>query len=130
MQAVCQNGLALQYASRELRALGWRHRRFGWRARLKALIMGAVRQDGFDMNLACNTSQSHKEVVMKAVRQNASALKYAGEKFRNDKEFVMEAVRRNGFAIKYASKELQSDEEVVMEAVREQDKRSWTNRRA
>ena len=130
MQAVCQNGLALQYASRELRALGWRHRRFGWRARLKALIMGAVRQDGFDMNLACNTSQSHKKVVMKAVRQNPSALKYAGDKFRNDKEFVMEAVRRNGFAIKYASKELQSDEEVVMEAVREQDKRSWTNRRA
>ncbi|CAL1147653.1 unnamed protein product, partial [Cladocopium goreaui] len=121
MQAVCQNGLALQYASRELRALGWRHRRFGWRARLKALIMGAVRQDGFDMNLACNTSQSHKKVVMKAVRQNPSALKYAGDKFRNDKEFVMEAVRRNGFAIKYASKELQSDEEVVMEAVREQE---------
>eukprot|EP00435_Cladocopium_sp_Y103_P065355 s278_g27.t1 len=119
MQAVRQNGLSLQYASRELRALGWRHRRFGWRARLKALIMGTVRQDGFDMNFACNTSQSHKEVVMEAVRQNASSLKHAGEKFRNDKEFVMEAVRQNSFAIKYACKELQSDKEVVAEAVRQ-----------
>eukprot|EP00435_Cladocopium_sp_Y103_P024626 s215_g6.t1 len=105
LQAVQENGFALQFACEELQSD-------------KEVVIKAVRQHGYALRFACETLKSDKEVVIEAIKQRPSSLTVASKTLRNDKEVVMEAVRQDGSALEYASKMLCDDKEVVMAAVR------------
>ena len=54
-----------------------------------------------------------RDVVMAAVGQNGFALELATKKLRGDREVVMTAVAQDGFAVQYACDELRGDQEVT-----------------
>ena len=104
LEAVRQNGSALQFASETL----WSDRK---------VVLEAVEQNGFALQFASETLRSDRDVVLEAVRQNGSALQFASETLWSDREVVLEAVRQNGSALQFASEDLLSDRKVVLEAV-------------
>ena len=147
MEAVKQNGHALQYASKELQGD-------------KEVVMEAVKQNGHALQYASKNLKVRPGVTLKVrpgVTLNALLAKlgghqvlgsgfrvrkigdgvalayaskesqgdkevvmaaHASKELQGDKEVVMEAVKQKGYALAYASKELQGDKEVVMEAVK------------
>jgi hypothetical protein len=50
-----------------------------------------------------------REIVLEAVRQNGYALDVAAEHLKGDREIVLEAVRQNGYALAYAAAYLRDD---------------------
>jgi hypothetical protein len=103
MEAVKQDGRALEYASAELRGD-------------QEIVMAAVKQNGWALEWASAELQGDREVVMAAVKQNVGALKYASVELKSDREIVMAAVKQNGAALFLA--ELKS-REIVMAAVKQ-----------
>jgi serine/threonine protein kinase len=105
VEAVKQDGWALEFASKELQ-------------NNKKVVLQTMKQNGRALEFASKELQNDKEVVLQAVKQDGSALKHASKELQNDKEFVLKAVKLYGMALEYASKELQNDKEVVLEAVK------------
>ena len=68
LEAVKQDGRALEYASEELRGD-------------KEVVMEAVKQYGRALEYASEELRGDKEVVMEAVKQNGLALEYASDEF-------------------------------------------------
>jgi hypothetical protein len=65
MEAVKQNGWALEYASEELK-------------RDREVVMEAVKQEGTALQYASEELRGDREVVLEAVKQDGWALQYAG----------------------------------------------------
>ena len=108
MTAVAQNGMALQYATAELREeLRGDH----------DVVMAAVGQDGTALEYATAELRGDREVVMKAAAQNGHNFQHATKEVSGDREVVMAAVAENGYAVQYASDELRGDQEVMEAAV-------------
>lgn len=82
-----------------------------------ALVLAAVRKDGYCLPHASPLCQNDREVVLAAVQQTSWTLRYAGAACKNDKEVVLVAVQRNGMVLQYASEALRNDKEVVLAAV-------------
>merc|ERR1712185_885967 len=104
MEAVKQNGRALEYASAELKGD-------------REIVLESVKQHGLALQYASAELKGDREIVMAAVKQNGLALMHASAELKGDREIVMEAVKQDGCALEYASAELKGDREIVMEAV-------------
>lgn len=64
---------------------------------------------------------NNKQMVLEAVKQNGYALNLASDEFKNDKDVVLLAVKQSGWALELASDEFKNDRndrEVVLEAVK------------
>ncbi len=97
---------ALMHASEDLR-------------RDREVVLEAVKQDGYALQLSSEELRGDREVVLEAVRQNGFALQCVSGVLREDREVVLEAVKRNGNALQFASEELRGNHEVVLEVVRQ-----------
>ena len=106
LAAVRQNGYALEYASKDLRAD-------------KEVVLAAVKQKGWAIHCASEDLRKDKKVVLAAVRQKGCALKFSSEDLRKDKEVVLEAVKEDGFVLRFALGGLREDKEVVLAAVKQ-----------
>ena len=103
LTAVKADGMALTYASPELRAD-------------REVVLAAVQQEGWVLKHASPELRANREVVLEAVQQEGWALEYASPELRSDRAVVLAAVRHKGDALEYASEELQADREVMMAA--------------
>ena len=106
LEAVRQNGRALQYASEDLRGD-------------KEVVLEAVREDGYALQYASEELRGNKETVLEAVKQDIHLLQWASNKLLGDKQFIFEMVRQYGWLLRYASEELKGNKEVVLEAVKQ-----------
>ena len=104
MLLVCRYGLALEYASDNLKDD-------------YETVLTAVKQDYKALQYASNRLQGDKGIVLAAVVGNRAALQYASYDMKNNKELVLAVVKQNGFALQYASTDMRNDEEVVMAAI-------------
>ena len=131
LEAVKQNGSAVQYASEELRgdqdvgrivleamkqnclavrlggATTWTPRCRAGCAEAKRLGL-ASRFGWATWRPRCRAGGSETERM---------GLQHASKELRGDRDVVLEAVRRNGFLLRLALEELRGDHDVVMEAV-------------
>ena len=104
LTAVQQDGGALEFASDELRGD-------------RKLVLAAVQKDGGALEWASRELQEDRELVLAAVQKDGGALEYASDELKADRELVLEAVKQDGGALEWASRELQGDREVVLAAV-------------
>jgi|GEM_PF-2571814 len=95
LEAVEQNGSALEFVDLELRAD-------------REIVLAAVRQNGTDLQYASEELREDKEIVLAAVRQNGTALQYASEELREDSQVVLEALES---AVKNTKKNTESPQE-------------------
>jgi len=139
LEAVKQNGDALQYASKELnigetiqsvitqlknepvsRVPEYFESLDSELKNNKLVVLAAVERHVLTLLYASVELRGDHEVVMAALRQSRSlfVLEYASNRLKGDKDFMLEAVRCHGFALYFASEELKGDRDVVLEAVR------------
>jgi len=104
LAAVTQNGLALVYAHRDLRAD-------------PEIVLAAVKQNGLALDYASEDLKADPAIVRTAVTQNGLALVYASEDLKADPAIVRTAVTQNGLALRHASEDLKSDPAIVRTAV-------------
>ena len=83
IEAVRQNGYALQFAAPELQGD-------------RRIVIAAVKQNGLALKHAAPEHKADREVVLFAVRQKVLARPYAAQGLRDDSEIVLEAVRQQG----------------------------------
>ena len=107
LDAVKQNGMALQYASENMR----KHN--------TDVIIAAITQNGMALQFVLNIHFKSKWYVDKAIETNALALQYGTIGAKNTKETVLIAVQKNGLALQYASEDLKKDRDIVLEAVKQ-----------
>ena len=108
LEALKQDGRALQYVSEELR-------------NDEEIVLAAVKQKGFALKYVPTQFKNSKKIVLEAVKQYGVALQFASLRIQNDKEVVLEAVKQDGFAILYASKGLKNNKEFARELATEVD---------
>jgi hypothetical protein len=106
LAAVKQNGSALAYASKELKAN-------------RKVVLAAVKQGGWALKWASEDMRGDPNVVLAAVQQDSLALQFASEDMRGDPDVVLAAVTQNGEALYWASVTLKADREVVLVAVKQ-----------
>ena len=106
IEAVKQNGLALEYASNALK-------------NDKEIVTIAVKQNGLALEYASNALKNDKEIVTIAVKQNGWMLDYASDALKEDQEIVSLAVKQTGTALYGASKILKDNQKIVNMAVKE-----------
>jgi histidinol phosphatase-like PHP family hydrolase len=82
MEAVKQNGSALQYASEELR-------------NDREVVLEAVKTDNYAFEDASDALKADREVVLEVVRKHGHALQWASNELKNDPEVVLEAVKQD-----------------------------------
>jgi hypothetical protein len=102
LAAVSNEGMALQFASRQLQ-------------NDKEVVLAAVHQNGLSLRYADDFCED-KEVVLAAVHQNGLAIKWASLDLQNDKEVVLVAVNQDGLAFNHIY-DLREDKEVILAAV-------------
>ena len=105
-EAVRQNGLSLQHASKELRDN-------------KDIVLEAVSKNGLSLQHASKRLKNDRHIVQIALDNNIKSIEHVSPEIRNDKILIISVIRQNGLLLKYASKELQSDKEVVLEAIKQ-----------
>jgi hypothetical protein len=90
---VQQNGLALEYASDDLK-------------NDREVVLAAVQQNGLALEYASDDLKNDREVVLAAVQQDGFALEYASTNLQDDKEVVNIASQQNPFSTEHASDRL------------------------
>ena len=85
-----QSGLALRFASAELRADC-------------SVVMRAIRQDGYALRFASEELRERAEVVTTAVAQTPRAIQFASEALLADQGFVMNAVAIDHRVVEWVS---------------------------
>jgi hypothetical protein len=93
LASVVRDGLALRFASAELRAD-------------REVVLASVVQDGLALRYASAELRADREVVFVAVSQNGAVLHFASAELRADREVVFVAVSQNGAALQFASAEI------------------------
>jgi hypothetical protein len=112
LEAVREDGYALEKASEELRAD-------------KEVVMAAVNSWGYALQYASEELQADREVVLEAVTSSGEALMDFDDAFRSDKEVVLAAIANADEVygimdlFKSIDKKLQADKEVILAAVKE-----------
>ena len=87
MQAVSQDGDALQHATDELKGE-------------REIVMKAISQEGHALAHATDELKGDREIVMKAVAEDGWSLQYATEKLRGDADLIEAALaNRQGSAM-------------------------------
>ena len=104
LEAIKQNGFALQFASPEMK-------------KQKEVVIPAVQQNGLALQFADPDLQDDIEVVKAAVQQNGLALHYASTRLKMAKCIVHMAVSDNGEALQFAAPYLKDDIDIVKAAV-------------
>jgi len=104
MEAVKNNGLALEHAHENLKTM-------------KTVVMEAVKNNGLALEHASSTMQDNPEVVRAAVQNNGLALRYASLKVQDHLDVVMDAIRQNGMALEHASWKMRNNPVVVRAAI-------------
>ncbi|MGC6404755.1 MAG: DUF4116 domain-containing protein [Candidatus Comchoanobacterales bacterium] len=99
--AVYKNGLALQYASTDLKDNS-------------EIVLVAVEQNGLALQHASEKLKNDREMVLKAVKQNGLALEYAGDDFKNDTQVVIAAIKDQYNAWDFVGDELKSNEKFIL----------------
>ena len=64
------------------------------------------------------TYRDNKALVLVAVRRNGYALKYASDRLKNTEDVVLEAVKNNGHGLQFANVRLQDNENIATAAVK------------
>lgn len=108
--AVRHNGLALKFASKELRGD-------------YDIVRTAVEQHGWALAFASKTLRNNPDIVLTAVEQQGCALQYASDELKNDLDIVLTAVIQDGWSLEYASDYLRDDFNVAHAAVTQD---SWS----
>mmetsp|Transcript_31073 Transcript_31073/g.71049 ORF Transcript_31073/g.71049 Transcript_31073/m.71049 type:complete len:241 (-) Transcript_31073:20-742(-) len=93
MQAVADNGLALKFASTELR-------------NSREIVLAAVKVSGEALRFASSELRADRHVVLAAVACQGQALRFAAPDLQNDLEVVLAALAQNGGALDYASPDI------------------------
>ena len=106
LTAVQQNGMALQYASEQLKSD-------------RDVVLAAIRKNSWALEFASEQLKGDKDVVLAAVQQDGWALEFASEQLKGDKDVVLAAVQQNGLALQYASEQLKGDRAVVLAAIQQ-----------
>lgn len=104
-QAVICNGLALQYASEELRGD-------------IDVVQLAVNENGEALQYASLDLKENPIIVRHATDQTMAALAYASPKLQSDRNFILERINQDGQALYYADKRLRSDGELIVKSIR------------
>eukprot|EP00971_Amphidinium_carterae_P347940 6490235-Amphidinium_carterae.2 len=86
LAAVSQNGIALQYASAELR-------------RDRHIVHTAVRDVGIALEYAAEELQADRKIVLSAVQSSGLAIEYAARELRGVREIALAAVTESRHAI-------------------------------
>lgn len=125
LQAVSLNGIALQYASDELKdneiivrqAMSTNCWAFMYASsRLKCnkeLVMQAVEKNGAIISY-CPYFSDDWDVALKAIKENGDSLKYVSDRLKNNKKLVLKALKDNMFALNHLSENLRNDKEVAI----------------
>ena len=132
-EAVSKNGLALEFASEDLRsdcdlvltAMGWstwsahslKHASEELRADGKFMMRAVRKLGGETLEHASEELRSEREFIMTAVSIDWVALAFASGGLASDRDIVMTAVSSYWGALEFASEELRSDRNLVMTAV-------------
>jgi CxxC motif-containing protein len=131
LEAVNQNGIALQYLSEKFK-------------NNKHFVLTAVKQNGLALEFVSDSLKNNREVVISAVVQSANAFRFVPDKFKNDRKIarvvvnqnpnllanlsnelkndkmlVLTAVKQDGLALMFASNELKNDRQVVLTAIKQ-----------
>jgi hypothetical protein len=104
--AVLSNGLALQFASDELKDS-------------MEIVEKAVIQNGLAIQYASDKLKDSMEIVKKAVIQNGLALQYASDRLKDNKIIVNTAIKHNGLALQYVSDKLKSRVKIIIKALKQ-----------
>lgn len=139
LQAVAENGLALEHASPRLRndrdvvrtaIRSWAPALQFASAQLRndmSVVLIAIQayyfqhQNGNPFEYASEELQNNKEFIRSAVMLNGSAFQYVKPKFKSDREIVLAAVGRDARMLHFAPQQLQDDREFILEAVQQGD---------
>ena len=108
LAAVQQNGDALRYASKDLRAD-------------REVVLTAVRQNGLALEFANDDLRADREVVLAAVQQAGLALQFADETLLQDEQFVAELADVCPLGIVWRYKPQVTLEETARRAMRSKD---------
>jgi len=108
LEAMKQNGLALQYVSNEFK-------------NDPSIVLEAVKQNGHALEYTPDELKGRPSIVLEAVKQNGLALGYASNELKNDEILVLKAVEEDGNALTYASIELKNNPNIVLIAVKQTD---------
>ena len=84
----------------------------------KEVVLAAVTQGGYALDLADASLRGDKEVVLAAVMQDGWVLDLADASLRGDKEVVLAAVTQYDWVLQFAGASLQLDLEVQLVAAR------------
>jgi hypothetical protein len=103
--AVNQNGMALQFATENLK-------------KDENVVKNAVNQNGMALQFAIENLKKEKNVVIEAVKKTGMALQFASDNLREDEDVVIEAVKQNGMALQFTTNNLKKKKNVVIEAVK------------
>ena len=110
--AIEQSGLALAFASDELRAD-------------HDVVRGALEMDGYALQYVSDELKSDQNFVMVAVTENGLALEFASDGLKEQVDVVLAAVKQDGLALEFAGGggdfglDLKDDIVVVLAAVRQ-----------
>ena len=104
--AIEQSGLALAFASDELRAD-------------HDVVRGALEMDGYALQYVSDELKSDQNFVMVAVTENGLALEFASDGLKEQVDVVLAAVKQDGLALEFASEGLKDKMDVVLAAVRQ-----------
>lgn len=99
--AVKQNGMALQFASDEMKVD-------------RDVVLTAVKQNGKSIRY---TSLRDLPIVMEAIQSNGSSLAELPYELKRDRAVVLAAVKQNGIALQFAAHNLLKDRLLVLEAI-------------
>ena len=95
LAAVTQNGLALYYASAEMKAAD------------TEVVLAAVAEAGCALRFAGAKMKSDPVIVFTAVMQSGHALEFASVEMKNDHGIIIAAVSQSGGALRHASEKRQ-----------------------
>jgi hypothetical protein len=85
----------------------------------KAIVLAAVKKNGFALQYASPKLKDDTEIVAAAVKQNGLALMYAPKELKGNTDFMIAAVQQNGAALKYAPEELKANTDFMLAAVQQ-----------
>ena len=84
----------------------------------RSFVLALAAEDGYAA-LSCGEFRSDRAIVMVAVRQNGYALERADESFKSDRDVVLAAATSHGHALQFAERSLKQDKDLVLRAVTE-----------
>ncbi|KAG2373787.1 hypothetical protein C9374_011876 [Naegleria lovaniensis] len=104
LQAVTNNGRALEFASPTLRDDA-------------TIVLAAVSNNGLALKFASDRLRNDFDIVKTAILKNGFALEYASEELQNNRQLVHLDLPTLAFAYCFASEEIRSSFDITMKAI-------------